>query len=199
MINNYRTVSLDDLIKEVGEDGAKEYLADFYCGKNDDIDFFINEKAIIFEKSNYSKTFLVYSQKFGKAKLVGFYSLATKHFELGSRKFKRNERLELFGYTNIQENKIPAILIGQLSKNFKDGNNKLITGELLMSLAFERILEVNRSIPLAVVMLDCADEPKLIKFYERLGFKHLYYNNEKELHCYVIPIKTIKDAFLEKA
>ena len=195
----YRTVSLDDLLKEVGEDETKKILADFYCGKNEDIDYFIKEKAIVFEKAKYSKTFLVYAQINGKAKLAGFYSLASKKLELGNKRYARKERMHLFGYSNIQENCVSTILIGQLSKNFKDGNDHLITGKLLISLAFERIIELSRSIPVAVVMIDCADEKKVMKFYERIGFNHLFYDEKKKLHCYVLPLSTITDSFLIKS
>ena len=46
----------------------------------------------------------------------------------------------------------------------------MISGDLLIELAFERIKEKNMLSPSPVIHIDCKDESKLKQFYEKMGF-----------------------------
>jgi len=61
-------------------------------------------------------------------------------------------------------------LIGQLSKNFTDGNDRLISGDDLLGLALERVSASQELVSGRMVYLECTDTPELIGFYERNGF-----------------------------
>ena len=88
-------------------------------------------------------------------------------------KLTRNKK-SFFGTTYAFGKTINTHLIGQLSKNYTNGNDKLISGDLLIELAFERIKEKNMLSPSPVIHIDCKDESKLKQFYEKMGF--VYFN-----------------------
>lgn len=72
-------------------------------------------------------------------------------------KLTRNKK-SFFGTTYVFGKTINTHLIGQLSKNYTNGNDKLISGDLLIELAFERIKEKNMLSPSPVIHIDCKDE-----------------------------------------
>lgn len=63
-----------------------------------------------------------------------------------------------------------ANLIGQLSKNFFDNYNELITGDELLKLACDKVKVIQGEIGGRIVYLECEDDPKLIDFYSSNGF-----------------------------
>lgn len=79
-------------------------------------------------------------------------------------------------------------------KNFANGNDKLISGDLLIELAFERIKEKNMWSLSPVIHIDCKDEPKLKEFYEKIDFVYFKRNEDKDLLMYLMPTKKIKEA-----
>ena len=140
-----------------------------------------------------SRTTLIYGSQYVEdlPKLVAFYSLSPKELTLAEN-LKRSERRQLFGTTYSLGQSIKSILIGQLSKNYTDGNDKLITGGILMSLIFEQIKKIDVLLSSTIVHIDCKDIPGLRSFYEKFGFK--YYQTNDTLLCYVIPTKKIIEA-----
>ncbi|MBC6013362.1 hypothetical protein H8911_11810 [Holdemanella sp. L34] len=76
-------------------------------------------------------------------------------------KLTRKQKKSFFGTTYAFGKTNNTQLIGQLSKNYTNGNDKLISGDLLIELAFERIKEKNMLSPSPVIHIDCKDEPKL--------------------------------------
>ncbi len=60
---------------------------------------------------------------------------------------------------------VPAILIGQLGKNYFEGNNFELLG-----LALEKIKTLQKEMGGKLVYLECEDKQKLIEFYEKNGF-----------------------------
>ena len=108
-------------------------------------------------------------------------------------KLTRNKK-SFFGTTYAFGKTINTHLIGQLSKNYTNGNDKLISGDLLIELAFERIKEKNMLSPSPVIHIDCKDESKLKQFYEKMGFVYFRKNEDKDLLMYLMPMKKVKDA-----
>lgn len=108
-------------------------------------------------------------------------------------KLTRNKK-SFFGTTYAFGKTINTHLIGQLSKNYTNGNDKLISGDLLIELTFERIKEKNMLSPSPVIHIDCKDESKLKQFYEKMGFVYFKKNEDKDLLMYLMPMKKVKDA-----
>ena len=61
-------------------------------------------------------------------------------------------------------------LIGQLSKNYKNGYNELISGDILLKLACDKIREAQEILGGRFIFLECEDKHKLKAFYSNNGF-----------------------------
>ncbi|RZT02889.1 N-acetyltransferase [Cuneatibacter caecimuris] len=169
-------IKLEDMISELGENVAKSILSTFSSPNNADVQDFIRNKAIEFSKQALSKTTLIYwmSEDEKEKYLVGYYTLANKFLNVCQDSISKTMSKRLFRHGTYDTSKrihtIPAILIGQLSKNFADGNNLLISGSDILQMALNRIQIIQKEIGGKFVFLECENEPKLIKFYEDNGF-----------------------------
>ena len=139
----YNVISLEDMYKSMDIDNVKEILNQFECSLNKDVEFFIKEKAIEFLKLGISKTFLVTTSYKEKQVIVGYFALTDKVTKIKknslsktlSRRIKRFSRNE-----NIKNYYIVSLpLIGQLGKNFANNYNELISGDVLLKLACDKV------------------------------------------------------------
>lgn len=107
-------------------------------------------------------------------RLVGYFSLSHKtinvfHKALSKKLIGRIHRFARYNYDD-KSYTLPVIRIGQLGKNFKDGNNKFITGRDLLELVIESVLLVQKTIGGRFVFLESEDKDKLKEFYRQNGF-----------------------------
>ena len=61
-------------------------------------------------------------------------------------------------------------MIGQLGKNYADGNNQYITGDELIELAFNSVETVQRIIGGKAIYLESEEKEYLLKFYQSKSF-----------------------------
>lgn len=182
----YNLVVLKDLIDNVGEDKAKTILSDFVCPQNKDIEDFISNKAIEFEKQGISTTYLVFASYKEQLRLFGFFAIAMKGISIPDKRqmsgtLKR--RLNKFAIRNNESKEyfVPSILIAQLGKNFKDNLDKEITGDELLKIACDKATQIQRLSSGKFIYLECEDNEKLISFYERNGFFN-FGKREREIY-----------------
>jgi len=166
----FSVIRLTDMLTEIGEEFVIDLFSDFSCPDNEDVEFFLKEKAVSFQKMDISRTYLVFSEYKGHKPLVGYFALAMKILPI-RKGVTPTQRQRLTGSRNNAITFIPAILIGQLGKNFSHDNDKLITGKELLWLALHKVLEIHQDIAGKVVFLECTDHPKLTHFYESCGFQ----------------------------
>ena len=174
-ITGYWQASLAKMIDTIGEEAVKEILASFSCPLNQDVEYFLHHKAIEFCKQCISATHLVFASYHEKPVLVGYYTLASKIFVIrNTTKLSANlrKRINKFGNYNpeLRQYEVPVPLIGQLGKNYANEYNRLITGDELLHLAFDRIRTIHMCMGGKMAFLECAPIPSLIRFYERNGF-----------------------------
>ena len=97
-----------------------------------------------------------------------FKKITVKKKEVSKNTYKR---IRLFSDDKEKDScTIPAILIGQLSKNFKDGNDTLISGAELLQMAIDKVKQVQYMIGGKFVYLECEDKERLLEFYTTNGF-----------------------------
>lgn len=159
-MKGFKTNNLDSFLEAVGEDRTKAILADYLCPLNPDVENFLKHNAIPFSRQGLAKTHLVFASKNDRWVLVGYFTLATKVLLIKrSKKLSSNLSARIRKFARIIDEtntyQISAPLIAQLGKNFANGNNKLITGDELLKIAY----------------LECEDKPHLLNFYERNGFR----------------------------
>lgn len=174
-MSELRQVNLQDMIEEIGEDRTKSILSDFSCDQNLDVQEFIQRKAVEFSKRGFAKTTLVFwvSDNEDEKCLVGYFALSNKKITVKKKEVSKNtyKRIRLFSDDKEKDScTIPAILIGQLSKNFKDGNDTLISGAELLQMAIDKVKQVQYMIGGKFVYLECEDKERLLEFYTTNGF-----------------------------
>ena len=174
-MSELRQINLQDMIEEIGEDRTKSILSDFSCDQNLDVQEFIQRKAVEFSKRGFAKTTLVFwvSDNEDEKCLVGYFALSNKKITVKKKEVSKNtyKRIRLFSDDKEKDScTIPAILIGQLSKNFKDGNDTLISGAELLQMAIDKVKQVQYMIGGKFVYLECEDKERLLEFYTTNGF-----------------------------
>ena len=157
----------------MGEDKTKSFIANFLCKKDEDIENFLHNKAIEYESKGKSRTYIVYDEDNANADdlhILGYFSLAISILELPER-YSNNKIKNLDGISSKKHGeklkRLPAILIGQFGKNSVYSE---LSGNDLMDFCLSKVLEGQRILGGRIVMLECKNEPKLIKFYKSIGF-----------------------------
>ncbi|CUO70589.1 N-acetyltransferase [Eubacterium sp. am_0171] len=169
--------NLSDIVDQLGEDEAKRILSSFSCPLNLDVEHFLKTKAIEFSKRGFSKTHLIYwtTEDSSEKELVGYYTISPKVITIQRSAVNSKEARKLREHGIFDEKKneytVSAPLIGQLGKNYADGNDSLISGSDLLQLAIEKIKSAQHDIGGRFVYLECEDCPKLTTFYESNNFK----------------------------
>lgn len=173
-MTGYIQVSLKDMIDISGEDKVKSILSDFSCPLNLELEDFLKYKAIEFAKQQISSTQLVFTSYKGKPVLIGYYTVAMKVINISKCCLSKRLRSRINKFTTYDKKtgvyNLPAPLIGQLGKNYKDKYNELITGDELLKMACDKIKESLLNLSGKVVYLECEDTPRLIEFYSENGF-----------------------------
>lgn len=168
----YKIISLQDLYNAIGESDTKEMLNEFKCDLNKDIEYFLKVSAIQFFKKGIAQTFIVTSSYKGEEVIAGYFAIAIKTTKLKSfslSKKMKNRFLRFANYDKESKSYIISLpLIGQLGKNYKYDN--LISGDVLLKMACDKILELTKIAGGRFVYLECEDKPKLKEFYENNGF-----------------------------
>lgn len=152
----------------MGDDVIESYVANFYCSKDSDIENFLKQKAMLFEKLGKARTFLIVNDEL---EIIGYFSLALSILDVP--KFLSNrKRKDLDGLSakrkGVLVKKIPSILIGQFAKNDLYGNK--FSGEKLLEICLSKILEGQKILGGRIIMVECKNQPNLVNFYEHADF-----------------------------
>lgn len=173
-MQGYPQINLKDLIETLGRKQIEERLKLFSCPLNADVEDFIQNKAVNFALQDLASVWIVTASYKENWVPVGYFALANKHFHIKPDKLSNRYRREInkFGTLDSRINKyiVSAPLIGQLGKNYRNGYDKLITGDELLGMACDNVRAAQKLIGGRLVYLECEDIPSLVKFYERNGF-----------------------------
>lgn len=178
----YTKINLRDMSENMEAERIQAILSDFSCPFNKDVDEFLQVKAMEFSRQQLAAVYLVFASYKSKPVLVGYFALAQKYFHIDTGKNGRvgsNLRKRIKKFANYDESLqkciVSAPLIGQLGKNYKNGYNKLISGDELLKIACDTVKEGQRILGGKLVYLECEDVPSLIRFYEKNGFYNFGY------------------------
>lgn len=171
----YTVVALHEILKAFPAEEKKvsNILNAFECTNNKDVESFLKDKAVLFDKQGFSKTHLVYTSYKNEMVLVGYYALAYKSFVIksGSKiSSSLKKRIAKFGQYDkeLKQYVVSAPLIGQLGKN--DKYRDLISGDALLYCACKTVKSVQALVGGKFVYLECEDKLKLVDFYKSNGF-----------------------------
>lgn len=175
--------------QQIGKSEIMNILSDFSCPLNPDVENFIHNKAYEFERVGLARTYLVFAQpEPGETYLVAVYALGQSNVEL-SESLKSRHRKRMFGTSYPIGKNVKTLLIGQLSKNYTNGYNKYIIGDILMGLVFSRIKDIHTIFPSVVTHIDCKDNPHLRAYYERYGFQ--LFKKKDDMLIYLLPTNMV--------
>ena len=171
---SYKIINLKDIYNILGEKKTKEKLKQFSCHLNNDVEYFLREKAIEFSKQDISRTYIVTSQYKNEDVIVGYFAVTNKVTSIKKVKLSETKKKRLLKFAVFdKETKSYSIslpLIGQLGKNYTNGYDKLITGDILLKFACDKIREAQELMGGRFVFLECEDKTELKEFYESNGF-----------------------------
>lgn len=153
---------------EFGEDSTRQILDSFSCPRNTDVEDFLKNpsKAIRYEETGNSRTYLMLADP--SADVLAYFSITFKQLIIAGTTLSKTTVRKLDGISK-ERKEIRAFLIGQIGKNFGIPDNPIrlahILDEVYSVLAAARALVGGR-----VVILECDDNPSLIKMYQDHGF-----------------------------
>ena len=129
----YQKVNLLDLLSETEHaEDLQRILSDFSSPLNKDVEDFLHTKAIEFTRQGLSSTYLVFTSYQERTVLIGYFALAYKYFHIDLRHTSKTwgKRIRRFAHYDegMKRYLVPAILIGQLGKNYTNGHDTLIRG-----------------------------------------------------------------------
>lgn len=205
-------ISLSDMIRTIQLDGStqteediKKLLFSFETLKSsdssgaDDVEFFLHNKAIQFEKMDLARTYLVISTFRSKAVLAGYFSIANKPLTIPRRQFhmlskSMQKRLMGVGHRTEQQSfVITGYLLGQLGKNFSEDAQlaRSCNGSDLLQLVYRKVAEAHRIMGGRILYLECEDNDKIISFYRNNGFSLI--EQFQSENGYRMMVKQLKD------
>jgi hypothetical protein len=120
---------------------VREVLSLFFCPKNSDVETFLRDKAITFEKASRARTYLILDEEAltdGKINIIAYFTVSMKALNLREG-ISKNVRKHLDGLGNKQGSTFVVYLIGQLGKN--DTYRSEIDGKELITRAIATIKE----------------------------------------------------------
>ena len=181
----YKVVPLGEILnKEYNQDKLNTALKRFSCQREADLENFLQEKAILYENTNFGKTYLILDSTELKNKnfvIAAYFTIAQKSVDISEVSAKKRRKM-LGVYPGRDKLKsIPAYLIGQLGRCDSYSSQQL-PGNDILNECYHAISLASRIVGGNLIVLECR-EGMFSKVYEKLGFKKLYDSlNEENLH-----------------
>lgn len=152
-------------------------LKDFVCHHETDISDFFKHKAAKSASEMMSKSYCLYDEE--KMEMVAAFcvlntSLPTEHLPNYARR-NINKKVKY----EKQRKHYPATLIGQFA--VFDAYAHLHLGDEFLSFVLLWIINEAQNMGNRFVVVDAINNPKVINFYERNGFKIMFRTEEEEL------------------
>ena len=158
----------------------REVLSLFFCSKNSDVETFLRDKAITFEKASRARTYLILDEEAltdGKIDIIAYFTVSMKALNLREG-ISKNVRKHLDGLGNKQGSTFVVYLIGQLGKN--DNYRSEIDGKELIAMAIATIKEAYDVVGGRYILVECEPVPGLKKLYEDNDFTFLQESLEND-------------------
>ena len=164
----------------VDDNRLKRMLASFSCSYDEDIQNFLHNRAIEFERLLKSRTYLIIDKKqfqkpgikLDELTIYGYISLAVKVFTVPEGTSNR-KRQQLDGFSakehGEQISNFSCYLIGQLARN-SSVPKESISGVDLLNFAYEIIAISVDAVGGRNILIECHNHKKLVRFYLNNGF-----------------------------
>lgn len=194
-IKAFYVIPLKEFIEETSEEIASGVFSHFECVRDPDIADFLIHKAIPFEKTNRSRTYLILDENAiysdNQLVLLGYCSVSLQVLKIpeGASKSQIKKLDGLYTRNRSGDGpitEIPAYLIGQIGKN--DRFTNALAGSTILEVALAAIGKAKESVGGRVVFIECRPIPQLIQFYKQNGFTYLQEDPTDKMHQMYIVI-----------
>lgn len=172
--------ALSDFIETIGEENTLDFLRSFKCGKNTSIESYLHNKAILHEREDSSKTFIISDLETGN--IVGCFTITTKIFAFTTA--SGNNRKKLAGDKKAEM--FNTLLIAKIGRN--DDYKGKVEGKAILDLALNFCMTVKQICAMKIVCVEYEDIPALKGFYEKQNGFTLLQRNENGLNCSFVKI-----------
>ena len=171
-LTEYDIIPLNDPLSMMSPEHLAGMLSSFSCKKDKDVERFLHETAVMYEKRHLARTYLIFEVGSYKEP-VAYFSIAVSSMDTGKMECADALRKKM----NIYNDTAQSYLIGQLGK--RDGAPKGL-GEFAISCAMALITDANKRVGCRVIRLDC--RKPLINYYAKKGFVVIGHDEEKDLY-----------------
>jgi hypothetical protein len=169
-----KRTSLKEIAGTEDEIEFTDAIEKFSC-QDSDVEKFLKEKAAEFDKRNKSRTYLLFdTDEKDDILILGYFTVTMKSLKL-SPALSKSKVKKIDGFrSDIKETE--AVLIGQLGKN--QNYKTQIDGKTILKTALEVVYASCELIGGRIVFLECANNEKVVKFYEENNFVFLQESGE---------------------
>lgn len=164
-----------------------------FASRDDDIECFLKEKAVRLDKSNYTRTYLLFHvQEDTPLILLGYFSLAIKNIFF-SEGVSKSRVKDITGKKDSENS--PFILLAQIGKNYSlnesyskirlSKENEITLGRFLLRSSMDTIYKIHELAGVRYTLLECNASEALERYYKSNGFIHLQDNKDNGLRNYI--------------
>ena len=161
----YKLISLKRIIEKNALDYFEKRKENF-SSQNPDVEYFIKNKALDYEKRCFCRTFLLIDKD---SNIAGYFTLGLK--TLAFQDYVSNNKKKAIHGISSDVSSVPVILIGQFSKNLNIENK--IQGDELLQFAMDMVYKAQDIVGGRICLVETSSDEtnqKVIDFYEKCGF-----------------------------
>ena len=160
----------DNCILDILSDGILEECHPFVCG-DDDMDEFFHKDALDYTRYRMGKSYC-FRLKDDEKTIVACFTVSNDSIRIYDLPSTR--RNAMWGLTNREKilTRYPGVLIGRLAVSSQFAG-KGVGSEILDFIRMWFLDESNKT-GCRFAIVDAKNEPKILRFYERKGFKSLF-------------------------
>ncbi len=168
MSGEYNVQELEELAEMIGEETLADTLDSYSCPLNPEVEDFLRHKARHSSKIGASVTYLVSGED---GALLGYFTLLLKAFQVEASRLTSANRHLIARFAELDTvhglYNAAVYLIAQIGKNFTEGIDSQISGDVLLQLAFKILRRAQGLVggKLVLVEREC-NRPKLLNFYK---------------------------------
>lgn len=181
-MKDYIVVPLGVIInKGYDKEKIENAFKKFSCHREEDLENFLVDKAITYEKTDIGKTYLCLDKEKLENKefvIMAYFTIAQRAVDISA--LSPNKRRKMLGSFPGRDSikAISAFLIGQLGR-CDDYSSEEFSGQQLLNECYHAISLAARIVGGKLLVLECR-EHMYEKFYKNQGFKKLYDKLNKE-------------------
>jgi hypothetical protein len=184
--NAFSLYQLSELIEQLPSNRkVRDLLHTFSCTINIDLEDFLHNKALTFEKHLRSRTYLYIDNEIKKVAAYFTIAISTLHTDNIS-----SETIKILDGYQDNTKSIPCFLIGQLGKSDKYKDKKI--GEFILEDSIDIIDNLHYAVGGRFILLDAINAKEVVEFYKNSLFFPIEISDEN-----VESIKMIRPYFEE--